>query len=723
MAYAPTGTITIAFGAKWTIQPGVVIKFGRLFVDQIGTVVYINGALAADGKPDSLIVFTSTADDAFGGDTRSDGALTSPAPGNWSGIQFNPVSNDAGTVINHCRFRYAGYSGFGTLRFTSAGPTVSNSVITLGSLYGMVVEGNSTPTFTNVDVDSCTHVPVQMSLVSEPVFNNVMFLGNTYTALGVINESIAQDALWKIRPVSGRNNMPYLLQGQLTTGLGATVTLQPGLIVKGLGGSVLIQRAFLAEGRTPPESLIVFTSYRDDFYGGDTNNDGATTLPAAGDWAYVTVDGTAIDPQVRFKNCVFRYGGSGTTFGALRCVNSSPSVDSCIVAYNSVGISVEGASNPTVNGSSLYGNVYWAINNTGNSFCVNAENNWWGAASGPNDASATADLCALGTNAGAGDKVSNNVDYVSWATSGIQNPLLGDVSLNGQVLAYDASLVLQSVALLITLNPLQELVGDVSGAAGVTAFDASLILQYVAGLIPAFPAASNGAQPAPPDVLAAREVVARAQGSFQVWLGQAVPDGGSFRVPVHVAGTAPVHALEISLQNGSAGTLAEVLAAGGALEAHAAGPGAARVALASAEVLGESALELRFTPPAGEAFAMPELVWARVNESELNPTPVPAPVAPALSFLARPAPNPTRSPVRFALGVAAADAGAPARVTVYDLAGRVVRVLHDGALPAGVHDLAWDLTRADGGVTPPGVYLVRARTRSFEATQRLVVVR
>ena len=723
MAYAPTGTITIAFGAKWTIQPGVVIKFGRIFVDPIGTGVVINGALAANGKPDSLIVFTSAADDAFGGDTRSDGALTSPAPGNWSGIQFNPVSNDTGTVIHHCRFRYAGYAGFGTLRFTSAGPTVSNSVITLGSTYGMVVEGNSTPTFTDVNVDSCTHVPVQMSLVSEPVFNNVMFLGNTYTALGVINESIAQDVLWKIRPVSGRNNMPYLLQGQLTTGLGATVTLQPGLIVKGFGGSIFIQRAFIAEGRTPPESLIVFTSYRDDFYGGDTNNDGTTTLPGAGDWAYVTVDGTAIDPQVRFKNCVFRYGGSGGTLGALRCVNSSPSVDSCIVAYNSTGISVEGASNPTVNGSSLYGNVNWAINNTGNSFCVNAENNWWGAASGPNDASAAADLCALGANAGAGDKVSNHVDYDPWAMSGIQNPLLGDVSLNGQVLAYDASLVLQSVALLITLNPLQELVGDVSGTAGVTAFDASLILQYVAGLIPAFPAASNGAQPAPPDVLAAREVVARAQGTFQIWLGEAVPDGDSYRVPVHVSGTAPVHSIELLLQDGSAETLAGVLAAGDVLEAHAAGAGSARVALASAQVLGEQALELHFTPQAGEAFTMPGLVWARVNENELNPAPVPAPSAPALSFLARPAPNPARSPVRFALGISAADAGAPARLTVYDLAGRVVRVLHDGLLPAGHHEMNWNLTRMDGRLTAPGVYLVRARTKSFEATQRVIVVR
>ena len=72
--------------------------------------------------------------------------------------------------------------------------------------------------------------------------------------------------------------MPYLLQGQLTIGLGATMTMQPGVIVKLAGGSIFVQRAFLAEGRT--DSLVVFTSYRDDSYGGDTNNDSTYTSPA-----------------------------------------------------------------------------------------------------------------------------------------------------------------------------------------------------------------------------------------------------------------------------------------------------------------------------------------------------------------------------------------------------------------------------------------------------------
>ena len=119
------------------------------------------------------------------------------------------------------------------------------------------------------------------------------------------------------------------------------------------------------------------------------------------------------------------------------------------------------------------------------------------AASGPTDASAVADLCGIGSNAGLGDDVTNNVDYVPFATSGILNPLLGDFSLNGQVLAFDASLVLQFSVSAIPLNDLQKLNADVSGLGGITAFDASLILQYAAGLIPAFPAASNAHAPGP----------------------------------------------------------------------------------------------------------------------------------------------------------------------------------------------------------------------------------
>ncbi len=724
--YAPAGNLTIAFGAKWTIDPGVVLKFGRVFNDPVGTYIDVSGAISAVGKPDSLIVFTSLADDAFGQDVMNDGAASTPQPGQWYGIQLEAVSSDVANSFQHCRFRYGSYSG-GVLSFVSAGPTLSNCQFSENWAAPVYIEGASTPVFNNCDFDSTRAagigLPVFMSIVSDPVFNNCTFVGNWYTALGVIGESVAQDVLWKIRPVAGRENMPYFLNSQLTIGLGATLSIQPGVQVKLSGsGSVLVQRAISAVGRTDPESLIVFTSYRDDFYGGDSNNDGSLTAPAPGDWYYATIDGTAIDPQVVFRNCIFRYGGSGSSYGALRCVNSSPTIDSTLFAYNQVGISAEGSSNPAVHGCSIYGNTYYGINNTGAAFCVNAEGNWWGAPSGPNDASATADLCGLGTNAGTGDLVSNNVDYLPFATSGIQNALLGDVSLNGQVLAYDASLVLQYAVSAISLSPLQLLVGDVSGAAGVTAFDASLILQYVAGVIPAFPAAANGVQRAA-DVVAAREFARRAQGRFEVTLGDARREGDEWLVPVTVTGDAPIWALELRLAGGDAGALAGVTASDGerVLRAVQPGEGAAAAALAALEPLTAGGVAvLRFT--AGTAgFRAPTLAFARVNENLVTLSVTPA--APTLSFLGRPSPNPVRESSVLRLAIAPADAGAPARVRVMDVAGRAVRTLHDGPLAAGVHPLTWDLTSDAGRAVPAGLYFVRANLRGGVFTQRLIVVR
>lgn len=725
--YILAGNPTIAFGAKWTINPGVVLKFGRYFTgDPTGGAITVDGAISAKGKPDSLIIFTSLADDAFGQDVMGDGAATVPTAAQWGGIQLNAVSNDAAMAFDWCRFRYGGYTN-GPLYMISASPTLNNTQFSQNYYTSVQITGASTPTFNSCDFDSCTTggaagLPVFMSIVSDPVFNNCRFLGNSFTALGILNENIAQDVLWKIRSVAGRQNMPYFLTGTLTIGLGATLTMQPGVQVKMYSGAITVQRAMTAVGRTQPESLIVFTSYRDDFYGGDTNNDGSTGVPNQGDWGSIWIDGTAIDAQVNFRNCVFRYGGSGTTQGAIRCVNSSPAIDSCLFANNAVGISVEGASNPTIHGCSLYSNFYYAVNNTGNAFCVAADGNWWGSASGPNDASAVADLCAMGANAGTGDIVSNNVDYLPFATSGIQNPLLGDISLNGSVLAYDASLALQYAVSLIPLNSLQLLVGNVDNASSVNAFDASLILQYVSGAIKAFPAASSHAQQVPPGALAAQELVRRAQGRFAVSLGTAVRGAGEWLVPVHVTGDAPVYSVEVQLADGSAATLGsvEMADAGRGLDAMNTDGGIARAAVAGSQELTPGDVMTLHFPDNGK-FQSPNLAWARVNAVELPMAP--KPVVPSISMLGRPAPNPATGPASLALAVSSADAAGRVSVRIVDVTGRAVRTLVDGTLEAGTHTLQWNLSDDSGHLVPAGLYFVRARVGSTTLTQRMTVVR
>ncbi|MAF27533.1 MAG: hypothetical protein CME07_06670 [Gemmatimonadetes bacterium] len=60
---------------------------------------------------------------------------------------------------------------------------------------------------------------------------------------------------------------------------------------------------------------------------------------------------------------------------------------------------------------------------------------------------------------------------------------------------------------------------------------------------------------------------------------------------------------------------------------------------------------------------------------------------------------------------------------VYDVAGRRVRLLRNGASDAGVHALRWD-GRTDGGVpAPAGVYFVRTKTESTERSRKVLLLR
>ena len=80
-------------------------------------------------------------------------------------------------------------------------------------------------------------------------------------------------------------------------------------------------------------------------------------------------------------------------------------------------------------------------------------------------------------------------------------------------------------------------------------------------------------------------------------------------------------------------------------------------------------------------------------------------------------PNPARTSdaltLRFTLGQPA-----HATLEVFDVLGRRVATLTDGALPAGEHPLRWE--PAD---LPAGAYVARLRADSAVLTQRLTLIR
>jgi hypothetical protein len=94
--------------------------------------------------------------------------------------------------------------------------------------------------------------------------------------------------------------------------------------------------------------------------------------------------------------------------------------------------------------------------------------------------------------------------------------------------------------------------------------------------------------------------------------------------------------------------------------------------------------------------------------------------APTALAFAPPAPNPARGStvLRFAL-----PREAVVRLAIYDLSGRRVRTLAEGAQPAGERAVSWDVRDDAGRPLGAGLYFARFEAEGRAFTQRIVAVR
>jgi hypothetical protein len=83
-------------------------------------------------------------------------------------------------------------------------------------------------------------------------------------------------------------------------------------------------------------------------------------------------------------------------------------------------------------------------------------------------------------------------------------------------------------------------------------------------------------------------------------------------------------------------------------------------------------------------------------------------------------PNPVHGPLDLLLTTSGPG---QTRLALFDPAGRLVRVLHDGWLPSGVHSVRWDGRDGRGRAVPAGVYFVRATTEAGTVSSSVVQVR
>lgn len=152
---------------------------------------------------------------------------------------------------------------------------------------------------------------------------------------------------------------PYVLDGSVTVAAGATLTIEPGVIVKlnGQFTGMTINGTLTAIGSFL--NPITITSYKDDSAGGDTNGDGTATAPAPGQWYSLGFNSNT--SQLTRVNV--RYGGYGSNqqYGAISLWGSGYSVvidQSTISKSMDSAIAVGGQSSVTLTNSLLNANGY-----------------------------------------------------------------------------------------------------------------------------------------------------------------------------------------------------------------------------------------------------------------------------------------------------------------------------------------------------------------------------
>ncbi|MCP6718586.1 MAG: lamin tail domain-containing protein [Patescibacteria group bacterium] len=187
-------------------------------------------------------------------------------------------------------------------------------------------------------------VPIRLFGSASPNFlNNYQ---NTYNndlnaVFLATSTSISATSTWQA-------DLPYVINTNISISQGVSLTLEPNVVIKfGNKKLMLINGKLIAQGAS--DSEVIFTSLKDDDYGGDTNNDATSTHP----YDINPLDGLRDWFGLRFYSSgsildgvIIRYGG--TTFDkAIGAVAIEENVDitiqNSIIEKNRLAITYEGA--------------------------------------------------------------------------------------------------------------------------------------------------------------------------------------------------------------------------------------------------------------------------------------------------------------------------------------------------------------------------------------------
>jgi hypothetical protein len=300
-------TLTIEPGCRVQLEPGSWLYCG--YVDP--------GAIVADGRPDSLIVFTSR--------------RWSPKPGDWQSIGIYDYALPT-TSFRYCRFEYGGPSGSSTIVVSNAGMHFNHCRILASGGFGIDCRnGGWFRSCTSNVVTAGPWYPVRIGPQQAGTLGPGDSLnGNQIDAVEVTGGEVKGEAVWP------KLSVPYVVSGDITiasdTSL-ALLTVAPGCSVLLAGTGFYVgpnsPGALVADGRS---QTITFT--------------GRNSEPEPGAWKSIWFAEHAIDSLCRLQGCRLEYGGAWDSAN-VRIQDARPEISGDSIGYSpAYGIFVGGTVYP-----------------------------------------------------------------------------------------------------------------------------------------------------------------------------------------------------------------------------------------------------------------------------------------------------------------------------------------------------------------------------------------